>query len=183
MLGLGPRGRRFESCFPDVTNICVSEKLSVYLIQFFKICLGVEIGRQERLKIFWAESPCRFDSGPRYGYRSLTYKEKQIMDILSFILGMSVVVVIALAVVAVIGLVRVNRVKSQINNIAQYTEKENENIYRNMSEQFNNMHQEFRTDIDNIYRTIDSRFDKLENKINNNASVKTKWHGYESLNK
>ena len=105
------------------------------------------------------------------------------MDILSFILGMSVVVVIALAVVAVIGLVRVNRVKSQINNIAQYTEKENENIYRNMSEQFNNMHQEFRTDIDNIYRTIDSRFDKLENKINNNAPVKTKWHGYESLNK
>ena len=105
------------------------------------------------------------------------------MDILSFILGMSVVVVIALAIVAVIGLVRVNKVKSQINDITQIIERENENIYRNMDERFNVTNQEVRTEIDNLYRTIDSRFDKLENKINNNGPVKTKWHGYESLNK
>ena len=105
------------------------------------------------------------------------------MDILSFILGMSVVVVTAFAVVAVIGLVRVNKVKSQINDITQIIERENENIYRNMDERFNVTNQEVRTEIDNLYRTIDSRFDKLENKINNNGPVKTKWHGYESLNK
>ena len=105
------------------------------------------------------------------------------MDILSFILGMSVVVVIALAIVAVIGLVRVNKVKSQINDITQYMERENENFHRNTAEQFNVINQDFRNEIDNIYRTIDSRFDKLENKINNYGPVKTKWHGYESLNK
>ncbi|MFN6280140.1 MAG: hypothetical protein ACK4YZ_04855 [Bacteroidota bacterium] len=87
------------------------------------------------------------------------------MDILSFILGMSVVVVIALAVVAVIGLVRVNKVKSHINDITQTMEKENENIYRNMNENLEQIKTEFRSEIDNIYRSMDSRFDKLDNKL------------------
>jgi predicted Holliday junction resolvase-like endonuclease len=112
------------------------------------------------------------------------------MDILSFILGMSVVVVIALAVVAVIGLVRVNRVKSQINDITQYMERDKEETnrrvdetFRYMDERFVRLDEDFKNEIGNVYRTIDSRFDKLENKINNNGPVKTKWHGYESLNK
>ena len=60
MLGLGPRGRRFESCFPDI-NLEMLKNFSI-----FTLYLGVEIGRQERLKISWTESPCRFDSRPRY---------------------------------------------------------------------------------------------------------------------
>ncbi len=87
------------------------------------------------------------------------------MDILSFILGISFVVVIAVAVVAVIGFVRVNRVKSHINDITQTMDRENEIIYRNMNENLEQLKTEFSNEIENIHRTMDSRFDKLENKL------------------
>jgi len=112
------------------------------------------------------------------------------MDILSFILGISVVVVIALAVVAVIGLVRVNRVKSQINDITQIMNRDREEsdrrigeTYRDMNDRFVGLHDDFKRETDNIYRTIDSRFDKLENKISNKSAEKMKWHSYDSLDK
>jgi predicted PurR-regulated permease PerM len=112
------------------------------------------------------------------------------MDILSFILGMSVVVVTAFAVVAVIGLVRVNKVKSQIDDIYHIISNENEEtkreigeIYRNMNEQLNGVNRNMDDRHDSLVRIMDSRLDKLENKISNNVPVKTKWHGYESLNK
>jgi len=95
------------------------------------------------------------------------------MDILSFILGISIVVVIAIAVVAVMGIVKVNKVKSQVDNIYHTISNEKEQqtreiqyIYRNIDERVLETNREFRTEIDNIYRSIDSRFDKLDNKIN-----------------
>ncbi len=76
------------------------------------------------------------------------------MDILSFILGMSIVVVIAVAIFAVIAFVKVNR-----------TNKEIETIHTVMGNEFDRVNRERENDIQNVYRALDSRLDKLESKI------------------
>ena len=60
-------------------------------------------GRHAGLKILFAEkaSAGSIPAGGTISYCSLTYKEKQIMEILSFVLGIAFVVVIATAIVAV----------------------------------------------------------------------------------
>ena len=69
-----------------------------------------EIGIHDRLKICWIVISVRVQLPPQVQhYRSLKIKEKINMDILSFILGMSVVVVIAVAVVAVMAFVKVKK--------------------------------------------------------------------------
>ena len=76
------------------------------------------------------------------------------MDILSFILGMSIVVVIAVAVVAVMAFVRVNRHNKEIDELHQVLGRE-----------IDNQNRERENDIQNVYRTLDSRLDKLESKF------------------
>ena len=76
------------------------------------------------------------------------------MDLISFILGMSIVVVIAVAVVAVMAFVRVNKQKKEIEMIEQYLAREIENQLRDRDRI-----------VDDIYRTMDSRLDKLESKL------------------
>jgi Flp pilus assembly protein TadB len=76
------------------------------------------------------------------------------MDILSFILGMSVVVVIAVAVVAVMAFVKVRKHNKEIETIHTIMGNEFERSNRNREE-----------DIKNVYSTLDSRLDKLESKI------------------
>jgi hypothetical protein len=76
------------------------------------------------------------------------------MDILSFILGMSIVVVIAVAVVAVIAFVKVNK-----------TNKEIETIHTIMGNEFERSNRNREEDIKNVYSTLDSRLDKLEGRI------------------
>lgn len=76
------------------------------------------------------------------------------MDLISFILGMSIVVVIAVAVVAVMAFVRVNKQKEEIKMIEQYLAREIENQMRDRDRI-----------IDDVYRTMDSRLDKLESKL------------------
>ena len=87
-------------------------------------------------------------------YRSLKIKEKINMDILSFILGMSIVVVIAVAVVAVIAFVKVNKTNKEIETIHTIIGNEVERMNRNRED-----------DVRNLYSTLDSRLDKLESKI------------------
>ena len=94
------------------------------------------------------------------------------MDTLSFILGIALVVVIAVAVVAVYAFVKVGQIKEELNSIHQVigSEIENQNRLREHDRR------DFETTIDNVYssldektniihRIIDSRFDKLENKF------------------
>ena len=76
------------------------------------------------------------------------------MDILSFILGMSMVVVIAVAVVAVMAFVRVNKLNKEI-----------EIIHTVMGNEIETQNREREKDITEVYRTMDSRLDKLESKI------------------
>ena len=76
------------------------------------------------------------------------------MDILSFILGMSVVVVIAVAIVAVMAYVKVRKHKEAI-----------EQIHIMMSNAYDEQNRERERAVSDIYRTLDSRFDKLESKL------------------
>ena len=85
------------------------------------------------------------------------------MDILSFILGISVVVVTAVAVVAVIAFVKVSNINKEINSIHQTIGNEIEN----QNKLHDNVRRDFDTITNEIYRTIDSRLDKLESKLIN----------------
>ena len=76
------------------------------------------------------------------------------MDILSFILGMSIVVVIAVAVVAVMAFVKVNKHNKEIETIHTIMSGEFERVNRDMMDSARNM-----------YSSIDSRFDKFESKL------------------
>ena len=76
------------------------------------------------------------------------------MDILSFILGMSIVVVIAVAVVAVIAFVRVNKLNKEI-----------ESLHTVLGLEVDNQNRERENGISDIHRVLDSRLDKLESKI------------------
>jgi Na+-transporting NADH:ubiquinone oxidoreductase subunit NqrC len=76
------------------------------------------------------------------------------MDILSFILGMSIVVVIAVAVVAVMAFVKVSKHNKEIDNLHQILGRELDNQTRERNEI-----------VQDIFRTMDSRLDKLESKL------------------
>jgi transcription initiation factor TFIIIB Brf1 subunit/transcription initiation factor TFIIB len=76
------------------------------------------------------------------------------MDILSFILGMSIVVVIAVAIVAVIAFVKVNKLNKEIESIHTIYSGEFERMNRNVMDSERN-----------LYSVLDSRLDKLESKL------------------
>ncbi len=83
------------------------------------------------------------------------------MDILSFILGMSIVVVIAVAVVAVMAFVKVSRTNKEINNLQLNIDE----LHRVIGQEIDNQNRERDTITNDVYRTIDSRLDKLESKL------------------
>jgi len=116
--------------------------------------LDGETGIHEGLKILWPEKG-RAGSIPALGtsYCSLTYKEKQIMDTLSFISGIAFVVFIAIAVIAIYAFVKVKRIEKEIENVQRRIDHEVESLYRNISD-----------NTDMVIRLIDSRCDKSVNK-------------------
>ena len=78
------------------------------------------------------------------------------METLSFVLGMALVVVIAIAIVAVYAFVKVRQVKQELQNTQLTLSSEIENVYRAIHDEKNNM-----------CSSIDSRLDKLESKLTN----------------
>ena len=87
------------------------------------------------------------------------------MELNSFVLGMLTVIGVALAIMVVVGMVKINRQKEQIrnlvdiinvveNNIGQSVDKLEDVMVRNMDE--------IRRDYSSY---VDSRFDKLMSKI------------------
>jgi len=78
------------------------------------------------------------------------------METLSFVLGMALVVVIAIAIVAVYAFVKVRQVKQELQNTQLTLSGEIENVYRVIHDEKINM-----------YSSIDSRLDKLESKLTN----------------
>jgi hypothetical protein len=82
------------------------------------------------------------------------------MEILSFVLGMSVVVVIGVSVVAVIGFVKARKIEKELESIG-------EDVYRQIER--NQIDSNRRVDeLENhIFSQLDSRLDKLEQKLTN----------------
>ena len=78
------------------------------------------------------------------------------METLSFVLGMALVVVIAIAIVAVYAFVKVRQVKQELQSTQLTLSSEIENVYRAIHDEKTNM-----------YSSIDSRLDKLESKLTN----------------
>ena len=80
------------------------------------------------------------------------------MEILSFVLGMSVVVVIAVSVVAVMGFVKARKIEKELERIGEdvYRQIERNQIdYNRRADELEN----------NVFSQLDSRLDKLESKL------------------
>jgi len=100
-------------------------------------------------------------------YCSLTYKEKQIMETLSFILGVAFVVVIAMVIVAVYAVVKVNKLSKELEQTQLASSRDIERVYRDMHDLMNDSNRRIIEAEQTMFRQMDSRFDKLENKLSN----------------
>ena len=78
------------------------------------------------------------------------------METLSFVLGMALVVVIAIAIVAIYAFVKVRQVKQELQSTELNISTEIERVYRTIHDEKTNM-----------YSSLDSRLDKLESKLTN----------------
>ena len=80
------------------------------------------------------------------------------MEIVSFVLGMSLVVVIAIAVVAVIGFVKARKIEGELNDITQ-------DLYRQSDIRETGICRRVDDLETNVFSQLDSRLDKLESKV------------------
>jgi len=83
------------------------------------------------------------------------------MEILSFVLGISVVVVIAVSVVAVIGFVKARKIEEELERIG-------EDVYRKIDSNQTDFNRRADELENNVFSQLDSRLDKLEQKLTNN---------------
>jgi len=97
----------------------------------------------------------------------LTYKEKQIMETLSFILGIAFVVVIVTAIVAVYAFVKVNKVNKIVEQNEQTLSQEIELVHRTISDNQDKVYRDMQDRYQTLIAIVDSRCDKLENKLYN----------------
>ena len=91
------------------------------------------------------------------------------METLSFILGMSSVVVIAIVIVAVIGFFKVRSVEKQFNEYRQNFTVEFEKKTKYIHDSIHQVNDQLHRRIDNtereVFSQLDSRLDKLETKL------------------
>lgn len=80
------------------------------------------------------------------------------MDILSFGLGIVVVVIIGLSVISVIAFVKSRKIQRQIDNLEAA-------IYREIQSEIAETHRRIDDFEKDVYSQLDSRLDKLENKL------------------
>ena len=80
------------------------------------------------------------------------------MDILSFILGIALVVVIGLSIVAVISFVKVRKIEKQIEQLES-------GIFRALEAEISATRRQVDELGHSVFSTLDSRLDKLENKL------------------
>jgi hypothetical protein len=80
------------------------------------------------------------------------------MDILSFSLGIAVVVIIGLSIVAVIAFVKVKKIEIQIERLES-------EIFRTIGNEISETNRRIDELGNNVFAALDSRLDKLENKL------------------
>ena len=95
----------------------------------------------------------------------------KIMETLSFILGVSSVVGVVIAILAVVGYVKVGKVEKNLESFQNNLSNELDNIKKEIYDLINHNHDDVNRRIDNtereVFSQLDSRLDKLENKIKN----------------
>jgi predicted PurR-regulated permease PerM len=88
------------------------------------------------------------------------------MEITSFVLGMLTIVGMALAILVVVGMVKISKQKEQINNLWTAINNTQENSDRWVG----TLEETMGRNIDELRREyssyVDSRFDKLQSKLN-----------------
>ena len=89
------------------------------------------------------------------------------MDTLSFILGIALVVVAALAVVATFAFVKVIRITNQLDHTQRDVDLKFSEVFQTISEDTRHIHQRIDGFERDVYSQLDSRLDKLENKLTN----------------
>ena len=80
------------------------------------------------------------------------------MDILSFVLGIAVVVIIGLSVISVIAFFKVKKIEKQIENLEA-------EIFRALQSEISETHRRVDELEREVFSQLDSRLDKLENKL------------------
>jgi hypothetical protein len=80
------------------------------------------------------------------------------MDILSFVLGIGVVVIIGLSVISVIAFFKVRKIEKQIEHLES-------DIFRQIETEIAGTHRRIDDFEREVYSQLDSRLDKLENKL------------------
>ena len=80
------------------------------------------------------------------------------MDILSFILGIALVVVIGLSIVAVISFVKVRKIEKEMEHLIL-------DIFQKLERDLSDTHRRIDELENNVFSQMDSRLDKLENKF------------------
>ena len=80
------------------------------------------------------------------------------MDILSFGLGIAVVVIIGLSIISVIAFVKARKIEQQIEHMESA-------IYRQIETEIAETHRRIDDFEKDVYSQLDSRLDKLENKL------------------
>jgi hypothetical protein len=80
------------------------------------------------------------------------------MDILSFVLGIGVVVIIGLSVISVIAFFKVKKIEKQIEHLES-------DIFRQIETEIAGTHRRIDDFEREVYSQLDSRLDKLENKL------------------
>ena len=89
------------------------------------------------------------------------------METLSFVLGMSLVVVIALAIVAVIAFFKTIKLEKRIEDLNRDVIEIDAQTNRVLSLEIENVHRSRTESEQAIYSMMDSRLDKLESKLIN----------------
>jgi len=80
------------------------------------------------------------------------------MDILSFVLGIAVVVIIGLSVISVIAFFKVKKIEKQIEHLEA-------EIFRALQSEISETHRRVDELEREVFSQLDSRLDKLENKL------------------
>ena len=91
------------------------------------------------------------------------------MDILSFGLGIAVVVIIGLSIISVIAFVKSTKIEKQIeqleSDIFRQIESDITETHRRIGELETGIHRRIDDFEKDVYSQLDSRLDKLENKL------------------
>lgn len=101
------------------------------------------------------------------------------METLSFAFGMLAIVAAALVAVVVVGMVKVLKMQSNIDNLYRVVDNSDNHIHQRISNEYQSLdrvivddRRELNQRIDKLNSYVDSRFDKMENKFNGNSAKK-----------